>query len=72
MNLAACQSSASFFDILGLEKAFLAQHKLESTTDHENNAGTTFVYEMCVTNDFADRDVALMESFNMPLTKDEQ
>lgn len=64
-------ASASFFKILGLDTHFLATDPDLWAQDPGYVAAARSVSALLVTNDFAERGVALMQQFNLALTKNE-
>ena len=64
-------SNEFFFLDLDINTAFLLKDPKEWTTDRNFNAASCRVQSLQIVNDFADRGVALMQSFNLALTKSE-
>ena len=63
--------SASFFALLGLETDFLSKDPAYWEEEPSYNAASRRIKSLHVVNDFAERGVALMQEFNLALTKDE-
>ena len=63
--------SASFFALLGLETDFLGKDPAYWEEKPSYNTASRRVNSLHVVNDFAERGVALMQEFNLALTKDE-
>lgn len=64
-------TSKEFFEILDINTAFLLKDPEEWITDRNFIAASRRVQALQVVNDFAERGVALMQSFNLALTKSE-
>ncbi|XP_043216604.1 uncharacterized protein LOC122378950 [Amphibalanus amphitrite] len=64
-------SSKQLFKILDLETGFFKQDPAHWEEDSSYQAAARVVRELQVVNDFAERGVALMQAYNLALTKDE-
>lgn len=64
-------SSKQLFKILDLEAGFLNKDPADWEEDISYQAAASVVRELRVVNDFAERGVALMQAYNLALTKDE-
>ena len=64
-------SSRTFFVTLGIDDGFLETDPAEWHDDHRYVAAAGKANGITVVNDFAERGVALMEAYNLTLTKDE-
>ena len=63
-------SSKQLFKILDLDSGFLNMDPVDWEEDSRYQAATLVVRELRVVNDFAERGVALMQAYNLALTKD--
>ncbi|KAF0298674.1 hypothetical protein FJT64_003976 [Amphibalanus amphitrite] len=64
-------SSRTFFVTIGIDDGFLETDPAEWHDDHRYVAAAGKANGITVLNDFAERGVALMEAYNLTLTKDE-
>ena len=64
-------SSKQMFKILDLELGFLKKDPADWEEDSSYQAVARVVRELRMVNDFAERGVALMQAYNLALTKDE-
>ncbi|KAF0286947.1 hypothetical protein FJT64_014601 [Amphibalanus amphitrite] len=64
-------SSRMFFVTLGIDDGFLETYPAEWHDDPRYVAAAGKANGITVVNDFAERGVALMEAYNLTLTKDE-